>query len=742
MSTPVVVGQRTVFGIAGAGPLVAPLIPGAKSYIAFAWPGEHHLATPPAGFTRRNYWTAGTGGSPMNYYVANSANPGTDWVWGSYAPPAEWGMDVMVALVVIGFDREILADTWTTGTLNGTGLAVTAPADGALALTLVGITSLAKSFPLAKPTGAWTGIYAISPTPATDGSTNYYSAMGIATLALAGGASSGTASWSYAGTAPEPTVLESLNATLLFTGVTPPVELAASGGQVTMALRTAAASAMLATPTALPASGGQVATALKTGSATATLVAPSVHRYITSMSANRKHFLDQVGQPVLARMECAWFIQGRLPADWPTYLSSRQAHGFNVIEIAISAGNAYTATSEDGIPWLSGTHVINPAWLDRLGQFVDLAATYGMTCLISIAGGEVLGDSGAGVPPMTDAQATSWGTQIGSAFGARPNIVWGLGVDYNETDWAAANPKLALIQAGVKAASSVQHLWTVQNDVPSYTTENTFWISRVDFEFVYAYHAIYDLVLEAYTAGVGPALVGETNFELENNQAGPNTTAETLRRTVLWSLTRGAAGVDYGHRDIWPAAAAWKTVLETPAVTQGGAIVNYFRTLDWWKLVPDAGNTFLTAGQGTKPSSGTQDSGAPDPLESTYATAAVSADGTLGVVYVPTARAFTIDLAKLGGGRQGWRVDPASLVATPLSSVTASNAAAGTNSAGQSDWLYVFKASPITSAVAAGPRVAINGVETPVTWTVLQGGIEVPVTSWRAVLGGVEVPLV
>src|SRR5690606_22030575 len=40
-----------------------------------------------------------------------------------------------------------------------------------------------------------------------------------------------------------------------------------------------------------------------------------------------------------------------------------------------------------------------------------------------------------------------------------------------------------------------------------------------------------------------------------------------------------------------------------------------------------------------------------------------------------------------------------------------------------------------------GPKVLVGGVETAVTWTVIEGGVEVPVVDWSVVQSGAEVPL-
>ena len=56
----------------------------------------------------------------------------------------------------------------------------------------------------------------------------------------------------------------------------------------------------------------------------------------------------------------------------------------------------------------------------------------------------------------------------------------------------------------------------------SLSTDSPFWRDRVDWNFVYTYNPTYQAVLDAYRRSGGrdprPALLGEANYEGENNQ--------------------------------------------------------------------------------------------------------------------------------------------------------------------------------------------------------------------------------
>jgi hypothetical protein len=86
-------------------------------------------------------------------------------------------------------------------------------------------------------------------------------------------------------------------------------------------------------------------------------------------------------------------------------------------------------------------------------------------------------------------------------------------------------------------------------------------------------------------------------------------------------------------------------------------------------------------------------------LLSDYSTAAVTANGTLGVVYVPTQRTVTIAMSKMAGATVARWYDPTNgtLRAIGGSPFAASGSrqftTPGANSAGLGDWVLLLEAS-------------------------------------------------
>jgi hypothetical protein len=77
----------------------------------------------------------------------------------------------------------------------------------------------------------------------------------------------------------------------------------------------------------------------------------------------------------------------------------------------------------------------------------------------------------------------------------------------------------------------------------------------------------------------------------------------------------------------------------------------------------------------------------PTLAEHDYATAAVAADGTLAIAYLPTARPITVDLDSLGANPVGTWIDARTGASTPARMDELNPPSAG-------DWLLIIHADP------------------------------------------------
>jgi hypothetical protein len=78
-----------------------------------------------------------------------------------------------------------------------------------------------------------------------------------------------------------------------------------------------------------------------------------------------------------------------------------------------------------------------------------------------------------------------------------------------------------------------------------------------------------------------PVVNGEARYEEEDG-----TTPFEVRRAGYWSCLAGGF-YSYGHRDNWKSPLSWRKWYDTPGVKEIMIMSKLFRSIGWWKLVPD-----------------------------------------------------------------------------------------------------------------------------------------------------------
>jgi hypothetical protein len=418
--------------------------------------------------------------------------------------------------------------------------------------------------------------------------------------------------------------------------------------------------------------------------------------FITSVSADGRYFLDQHGRPILLEGDAPWSLMTDLsPAQAELYLSTRASQGFDAAVVSLlgtpaNGGPHADGSTYDGIaPFVDGDVLRwNPPYWDRVTSYLRIAAEHGITVLLYPVDGWTIG--GVFAPTSLD-QCTGYGRRVAERFAGLPNILWMTGGDYfPATDDLARGSDVDhcwdAMMRGVRQTGDGRPFSIQLGFDESVSSDDPYWAQRVDWNFVYTYHPTYAAVLAAYgRTPVRPAVLGEANYEGENNQpATAPTTDETLRRQVLWSLTSGAAGEVRGSRD-WKFLPGWETRLSTPAVGQVQRLRDLFSGLRWQDLVPDTAGRLVTAGRGAPVAAGT----AMDVLDDDHVTAARTPDGSQAVVYLPTVRTITVDVGRLAAGTRAAWIDPASGARTEVP-VSGTFTPPGRNSEGDGDWLLLF----------------------------------------------------
>jgi hypothetical protein len=118
-------------------------------------------------------------------------------------------------------------------------------------------------------------------------------------------------------------------------------------------------------------------------------------------------------------------------------------------------------------------------------------------------------------------------------------------------------------------------------------------------------------------------------------------------------------------------------------------MARFFGSLPWYQLIPDQRHTLLVAGYGTPNNAGLV--GAND-----YATASLTTDHTIGVLYLPTTRTITVDLTQFRAPVNARWFDPTDGSYSPAASEPLPNTGTHqftpnrTNHQGDPDWVLLL----------------------------------------------------
>jgi hypothetical protein len=383
------------------------------------------------------------------------------------------------------------------------------------------------------------------------------------------------------------------------------------------------------------------------------------------------------------------------PAQVAQWAANRRSHGFNAAIVSLVGAADNGAPSDSGatydrvLPFTAGD-ISRPsaAYWARTDAMLASLRDNGITAFLYPVDGWNI-DNPQTFGGASLAQLRAYGAFVARRYATFPNIVWTLGGDYS-WEWTngAQDERFHAVLEGIRSTGDRRPASIQLGYNRSLSTDNPFWAGRVSWNFVYTYHPTYEAVLAAYSAPRRiPALFAEGNYERENNQGdSPGTSDETLRRQVLWALTSGSPGDVYGSDD-WEFHPGWADRLETAAVRQVRGLRAWFAARTWQQLVPSTGSAFLTSGRGTRVSA----TSTADVMESDYATAAVAADGSWAVAYVPTARTIGVSSGATNGARDAYWLDPCSLARSARVAVDRQVAHPGRNACGAADWLFVVE---------------------------------------------------
>jgi Protein of unknown function (DUF4038)/Putative collagen-binding domain of a collagenase/Purple acid Phosphatase, N-terminal domain len=438
--------------------------------------------------------------------------------------------------------------------------------------------------------------------------------------------------------------------------------------------------------------------------------------YPLKVSPNHRYLVDQNDRPFMIVGDSPQGLITDLSiSEAAAYFANRASYGFNAVQIHLLGKSTFGGRGDystyDGLtPFSTPGDISTPqaAYFARVDAMLDLAAQNGIVVFLNAA--ETIDSLGlfrdSGV-----AKSRAFGQYLGSRYRNFDNIVWMYGNDFQSWQDPNDNAVILAVANGIKD-TDFRHLHTAWlNYFVSASRDSADWDAVSDIDFVYTYYSPYDKTLGEYAlTPPKPVFLGESNYEGESISV-PLTTPEIVRRQEYWTMTSGATGSFYGNFWTWPFRPGWQDHYNSPGAAQMPYFRDLFATRSWWNLSPDASHQVLTAGYGTYDAFG-------GIASNDYVTAAMAADSSLMIAYLPSIRTVSVNLSKFAAPVTARWYDPSNGTYATISGSPFSNAGtqnftpAGSNSDGNGDWVLVMEAIATDATPPAISGVAVSNLTT------------------------------
>ena len=305
---------------------------------------------------------------------------------------------------------------------------------------------------------------------------------------------------------------------------------------------------------------------------------------LIDISDNRRYFIHSDNKPFFWQGDTEWELFHLFSIqEAKAFLLERKKQGFNIIQVMITG-----VFPEWDI--MKGVKHQNPvkAWLNqdpltpnekyfkRTDSIISIAAEYGIMLVIGVYHAMDVEKS-----RITIQNAKAWATWLSQRYKNEKNIIWSM---YPHAD-SSSLPIIKEIIAGITEGESGTHLITMHPDPSpkssSFMQEEE-WLAFNTLQTWNSNFINYQMVQTDYEKmPVKPVVNGEARYEGEDG-----TTPFETRRAGYWSYLAGGF-YSYGHRDNWMAPLKWRNWYRSEGAMQMKIMGDIFRSLEWWKLVPD-----------------------------------------------------------------------------------------------------------------------------------------------------------
>jgi len=410
------------------------------------------------------------------------------------------------------------------------------------------------------------------------------------------------------------------------------------------------------------------------------------------VSQNHRYLVDSKGEPFFLLGDTPWFLQKLKLEDACLVLDDRKAKGFNTLFLEILDDSAMPSRDSYGNvafqPEKDITKPVEPYWryADAVMEEAEHRGFFVIMSDLWYGAG-----NGLWMHYVKPDSAKVYGHFLGKRYARFKNLMWMHCGDRNPDHNLA---KCARVLAEAIRAEAPHHLHTAHNAHEFASSAFFHQEPWLDVNMAYTYGASYLHVLPEYQREdpVRPVILGETGYEDEPNaiellpdaKRGDLWSPYRIRRNAWWAVLSGACGYCAGTR-LWRWEKNWRDVLNARSAREAPHLLRLMESIPWWRLAPDAQHQLVTAGFGAW-------------KQADYVTAALADDGSAGAIYLPDARLFTVNLAKLSSKVTARWFDPTSGQFTAVAGSPFSNGGQqdftppGKNAAGERDWVLALEA--------------------------------------------------
>jgi hypothetical protein len=374
------------------------------------------------------------------------------------------------------------------------------------------------------------------------------------------------------------------------------------------------------------------------------------------VSSNGRYFEQADGRPFFYMADTAWTMPVELSrTDVDFYLKTRASQGYNVVQM-VATDEHYAVKNVYGqAPLLNNNpSTPNTKFFEHVDYIVGKAAQYGITVAIMPTWGRNVADVDYRI--FNPTSAYNYGKFLGNRYRNAPNVMWTVGGDWPLTD-ATTTAIWRSMAKGLGDGDGGRHLITFHpkggDTAREYFGNGESWM---DFAMTQSGHrrdsAAYDLITSEYNRSpVMPVLDGEINYErmpvnaVEGTLRGPLMNDYDVRKKAYWTVFAGGAGVAYGANEVFQfyvpgtkggtkASMDWHDAIFLPGATQMKFLRSLIDVRAFMSRVPDQSVITTATYTGTNHIQATRD-----------------ANGSFALVYSGGGQAFTVNMAKITGGR-------------------------------------------------------------------------------------------